>query len=426
MIENVMTVSNIIDIDIRSIIPPAFLGLFDDVCDGKYREYLLRGGRGSGKSTTIAIIVIFLLLTHKYTCAVAIMKQQVRLRYGAFALYRDAISILGLDGLFKISLSPMVITFKPTGQFILFRGLDEAGKTKGIATGIKKYYFAFVHFEELDQFYGMDEVNESLDSIVRGGDKSCIFYCYNPPANKFNWCNEWSHEIIEGRFVHYSSYLDMPKELLGQAFIDRAEAAKEYNEKKYRNVYLGEETGTDGCVFENLEERTITDEEIKDFNYIFQGFDDGWFPDPSVFVRLHYDYKNRTIYILDEIKVNKTPIAQIAAEIARRGYNNHLVTIDNHNTPEVVDTFRKNGVKATRVHKGSGSVAQGIEWLADRKIVVDGRRTPYTYKELREYEYARNRDGEYIGGYPDFNNHAIDAIRYALIDSFIRKYPEKA
>ena len=64
---------------------------------------------------------------------------------------------------------------------------------------------------------------------------------------------------------------------------------KSVNERQWRNVYLGEETGTGGNVFENVELREITDSEIETFDYIYMGLDFGWFPDPLALTKMCYN-----------------------------------------------------------------------------------------------------------------------------------------
>ena len=72
------------------------------------------------------------------------------------------------------------------------------------------------------------------------------------------------------------------------------------------------------------------------------------------------------------------------------------------------------GLPAKEAVKGPGSVDYGMKWLQRRRIVIDRRRTPHAYDEFVNYEYERNKDGEIISGYPDKDNHLIDATRYAL------------
>lgn len=73
------------------------------------------------------------------------------------------------------------------------------------------------------------------------------------------------------------------------------------------------------------------------------------------------------------------------------------------------------GLRIYGVKKGPDSVDYGIRWLQSLdEIVIDKRRCPNTYREFVSYEYERNREGQFISAYPDKNNHAIDAVRYAM------------
>ena len=145
-------------IKMSELIAPKFYTVFNSVIHYKYMHYLLKGGRGSTKSNVIATCVIYMMLKNKHLCAAVFMKHSVRLRNGAFDLYRSVIKRMGLQRLFKISRSPMQITYVPTGQVIVFKGCDDPYKTKGIATSDNDMYFGILHFEELDQFNGISEV----------------------------------------------------------------------------------------------------------------------------------------------------------------------------------------------------------------------------------------------------------------------------
>ena len=206
--------------------------------------------------------------------------------------------------------------------------------------------------------------------------------------------------------------MDAPPEWLGQQFIDEAEHLKAVDERAYQHEYLGIPVGTGGNVFDKLELREITDE-FKGFDRIYQGVDWGWFPDPFAFIRLHYDRARETIYLLDEIYQTKLPNEQSAQRILQRGYNDARIICDSAEPKSVAD-FRAMRLPAQEAIKGPGSVEYGMKWLQRRTIVIDRKRTPNAYNEFVGYEYERNKDGDIISGYPDANNHLIDATRYAL------------
>lgn len=225
--------------------------------------------------------------------------------------------------------------------------------------------------------------------------------------------NKDSLEERKDRLCHKSTYLEAPSEWLGEQFITEAEHLKATDERAYRHEYLGEAVGTGGNVFENLELREITDREIASFDRIYQGVDWGWFPDPFAFIRLHYDRARETIYFIDEIYQNKLTNDASGKLILQKGYRDAYITCDNAEPKSSAD-YRAMGLPAKEAVKGPGSVDYGMKWLQRRKIVIDRRRTPHAYDEFVNYEYERNKDGEIISGYPDKDNHLIDATRYAL------------
>jgi phage terminase large subunit len=117
--------------------------------------------------------------------------------------------------------------------------------------------------------------------------------------------------------------------------------------------------------------------------------------------------------MIDEICQNKLTNEASAGVILKRGYKDAYITCDSAEPKSAAD-FRAMGLPAKEAIKGPGSVEYGMKWLQRRKIVIDRRRTPHAYEEFVNYEYERNKDGEIISGYPDENNHLIDATRYAL------------
>ena len=254
---------------------------------------------------------------------------------------------------------------------------------------------------------------------MRGGPRYWNFESYNPPISRDNWANKDSLEERADRLCHKSTYLEAPPEWLGQQFLDEAEHLKKTDERAYQHEYLGIPVGTGGNVFDNLELRNITDEEIAHFDRLYQGVDWGWFPDPFAFIRLYYDRGREKIYLIDEIYQNKLTNEDSGRIIAQRGYKGTRIICDSAEPKSVAD-YRAMGLPAQEAIKGPGSVEYGMKWLQRRKIVIDRRRTPNAYNEFVGYEYERNKDGDIISGYPDANNHLIDATRYALEPVFRR------
>jgi PBSX family phage terminase large subunit len=399
------------DILLSEKIGSAFYDVAHDVFHHGHTHYDFSGGRGSLKSSTVSIIVPLLLVGNPGTHALVLRKVANTIRDSVYAQYIWAIGELGMAAYWEAKVSPMELIYKPTGQKIMFRGADDPMKIKSIKVPFG--YIAVTHFEEKDQFAGRAEIRTILQSTMRGGSVFWNFESYNPPISRDNWANKDSLEERADRLCHKSTYLQAPPEWLGEQFLAEAEHLKETDERAYQHEYLGIPVGTGGNVFENLELREITDEEMSHFDQIYQGVDYGWFPDPFAFIRLHYDRARETIYLLDEIYQNKLTNEASGNIIIQRGYKDAYITCDSAEPKSVAD-YRAMGLPAKAAVKGPGSVDYGMKWLQRRKIVIDRKRTPNAYNEFVNYEYERNKDGDIISGYPDANNHLIDATRYAL------------
>lgn len=406
-----------------NIVPDVFHKMIRDIRAKKHTEYILPGGRGSMKSSTISLIIPELLKNNPNMHALILRKVGNTIKDSVYAQMKWAIDKLNLTEEFTCKVSPMEITYKPTGQKIYFRGADDPLKIKSIKPEFG--YIGIVWFEELDQFAGPEEIRNIQQSAIRGGNEAYKFKSFNPPRSKNNWANEYTAEAEEkddSALVVHSTYLDLgiEQEWLGDIFLADAEHLKEVNPDAYDNEYLGHANGNGGNIFEYIEERTITDEEISHFDRIYQGVDWGWFPDPYAFARLYYDHARETIYFLDEIGENKKSNDWTAAEIKKRGYDDYVITCDSAENKSVND-YRDAGLPARGAIKGPGSVEYSMKWLQKRKLVFDPARTPKALKEFKKYEYERDKDGNIISGYPDKDNHFIDACRYATEEMWRRR-----
>ena len=399
------------DIRLSEKIGSAFYDVAHDVFHHGHTHYDFSGGRGSLKSSTVSVLVPLLLINNPGTHALVLRKVANTIRDSVYAQYIWAIGELGMAAYWEAKVSPMELIYKPTGQKIMFRGADDPMKIKSIKVPFG--YIAVTHFEEKDQFAGRAEIRTILQSTMRGGSVFWNFESYNPPISRDNWANKDSLEARADRLCHKSTYLQAPPEWLGDQFLAEAEHLKATDERAYQHEYLGIPVGTGGNVFDNLELREITDEEMSHFDHIYQGVDYGWFPDPFAFIRLHYDRARETIYLMDEIYQNKLTNEASGNIIIQRGYKDAYITCDSAEPKSVAD-YRAMGLPAKAAVKGPGSVDYGMKWLQRRKIVIDRKRTPNAYNEFVNYEYDRNKDGDIISGYPDENNHLIDATRYAV------------
>ena len=386
----------------------------------RFVHYDLAGGRGSTKSSVVSLTVVRIMMEpgNEEVNALVLRKVGNTIKDSVFAQYQWAIATLGVSENWETKQNPPELIYKPTGQRIIFRGADKPLKLKSIKMAYG--YIGITHFEEKDQFSGRKEIRTILQSTMRGGELFWNFESYNPPISRDNWANKDSAEERGDRFCHRSNYLELDyPEWLGEQFINEAEHLKETNFRAYQHEYLGIPVGTGGNVFDNLDLREITEEEISHFDRIYQGVDWGWFPDPYAFIRVHYDSTREIIYVIDERYENKVTNENTAQWILEKGYNDVYTTCDSAEPKSVAD-YRSLGVNAKEAIKGQGSVDYGMKWLQKRTIVIDKRRTPHAYQEFVNYEYEKNKDDEWLSNYPDANNHLIDALRYAMERVFKR------
>lgn len=356
-------------------------------------------------------MIPLLLVSHPGTHAAVFRKVGNTLRDSVFNQYIWAIDKLGMNDFWASRTSPPELIYKPTKQRILFRGADDPMKIKSIK--VQFGYIAFTHFEEKDQFAGRAEIRNILQSTMRGGDVYWNFESYNPPISRDNWANLDTQEIRADRLCHKSTYLQAPPEWLGEQFLTEAEYMKETNEREYRHEYLGEAVGSGSEVFENLDIREITDEEVARFDRIRNGVDWGYYPDPFAFNRMQYDAAQRALYIFDELTARKQGNKETAERLIAKGLTREdRITADSAEPKSVAD-FNKFGLSCVGAQKGAGSVAYSMKWLQQlNKIVIDPKRCPDTAKEFTCYEYEKTKEGDIISGYPDKDNHHIDAVRY--------------
>ena len=381
-------------------------------------EYVFEGGRGGLKSSFVAFKIVELIKNNPQMHACITRQVAGTLKDSVYANMKWAINELGLMEEFECKVSPLEIKYIKTGQTIYFRGLDDETKLKSIKPEFG--YIGILWKEEKDQMKGDAQERSVNQSVLRGGDESYDFSSYNPPKSKSNWVNRIKLVPNPKRVIHHSSYLEAPAEWLGQKFIDDAAHLKEINPEAYEHEYLGVPNGDGGNVFEYLEIRDITDEEISRMDRIFAGVDYGWYPDAFCYLRTYYDSAREKIYLIDELYVNKWSNSKTADWIKKKGYDDYTMICDSAE-PKSVNDFRDAGLPARGAIKGPGSIEYGFKFLQTKTLVIDPKRTPNAYKEITEYEYDRDKEGNVISGYPDGNDHAISALRYAYEPLFNRR-----
>ena len=404
-------------------IAPAFREVHAAIKSGSCGEVLLAGGRGSGKSSYVSLELLLQLLRHPESHAVVLRKRENRLRSSVYAQLLWAIREMGLTRQFKSTLSPLELLYQPTGQKILFLGMDDPEKIKSLKAPFG--HFGLLWFEEYDQFGGEEEIRSIEQSVLRGGEFSLVFKTFNPPRSAAHWVNRDFSRTKTGRLCFRSSYLDVPKAWLGSRFLMDAAQLKEQDPAAYEHEYLGKANGTGGQVFRNLTVRCITAEEraaLSDRRR--QGIDWGLYPDPFVYLSAAYLPNERRIFLLDEFSGNCLSNEDIAAALREHGVTpaDRILCDSGGEGQKSASDLRGRGFSVRCAAKGPGSVERGMKWLlSQREIVIDPESCPLAAEEFSRYAYEQSRDGSVKSGFPDRNNHSIDALRYALENYWQRR-----
>lgn len=410
-------------ISVKELLPPHFYGLFWDIHDHKYRHYKMPGGRGTGKSTVAALLIPYFMMKEPETHGICMRRVANTLRRSCWNKVIWALNQMKVRRLWKLNSSTMEMTYLPTGQKIYFCGADDPEKIKSITPEFG--YFGYVWFEERSEFDGEDEEKIILQSLLRGGKNYTVLYTWNPPRT----INAWVNQDILGEpgpktKVYHTTYLTMPREWLGDAFYEEAEARKQQNVIKYRHEYLGEATGFGGQIFDNVHLRKISDEQIAQFDRIVQGLDFGLINDPLAFVRMHYDKRNGgTLYIFREVYAVGMGNRAAAAALKKANPENYMVMADAGDARAIDDINAEYGTRLVPCKKGGGSVEFGLNFMINdiERIIIDPVRCPNTAREFTSYEFDLDKNGNFKCQYPDRDNHSIDAARYGLEAYILRR-----
>jgi len=402
----------------KDLFPINFNDDFRAVLEHKYTEYVEAGGRGSCKSSTISLWIIYLLITHPDYNALILRKVSNTLRDSVYTQLKWACEKLGVAHLFNFTLTPLQATYITTGQVIFFRGADDPLKIKSIKA--PKGYISITWFEETAEFTFNDIETIKL-STMRGGDTFYNFFSYNPPSSVRCWVNAEFRKPRKDRLFRESNYLTVNPQWLGDAFLFEAEEMRKNNERAYRNIFLGEPTGTGSNVFENIELREITQEEINNLEWNYYGVDWGYYPDYFRFVCCSYSIKERILYVYGELSLQKHNNLQAYNKLVdfldNNGIDRNIRIIADSSENKSVADFRDYGLNCRGAIKGPGSREMSYKWLQGlKKIVIDPSRCPFAADEFSLYEYQLDkRTGEIITGFPDGQpDHSIDALRYCL------------
>lgn len=410
----------------RQSVAEVFLPVVASIAKRQHLEYILKGGRGSCKSSFISCEILKILWEDPRGSALIIRKVGNTLRDSVYAQMLWAIDQLGLSEEWEATVSPMELTNKITGQKIMFRGLDEPRKLKSIKP--RKGYFAVIWFEEADELDGMEAVRSVKQSGGRGKKARTItFLSFNPPKSANHWLNKEVAEDKPDRMVHHSTYEQVPRAWLGETFLAEAEALRERNPTAWRHEYGGEATGSGGAVFANLRIRPLTAEETAACrSHAMYGLDFGFSTDPSALMSTAFFARpdgSRALYVFEEYYKAGAGFDALERAI-RRQCGKGQVWADTE--PRTIAELAGRGLRIAAARKGKNSRQFGMQWLEEvDEIIIDAHRCPNAAREFAAFEHARNRDGSWRADYQDGNDHTIDAVRYSCWQVIFRSSRKK-
>lgn len=405
-------------INFLELIAPSFYSVHRDIGENAHTHYALCGGRGSCKSSFASLELVRGIMADKNANAAAIRKIGKNLRESVFEQLLWAIDRLGASDLWDSRVSIPELVYRPTGQKIIFKGADDPRKFKSVK--VSQGYVKYIWFEEADEFTP-EEIDVINQSLLRGDGHFVCLYTYNPPRSAAAGINFEFSKPRSDRLLHRSDYRDVPPEWLGRAFLAEAEYLRKSDPTRYANEYLGEMTGTGAEVFTNVKLEAISDDLIASFAHTYRGVDWGYGADPFVYIGTALENSGRRLYIFEEFYRHGARFDEIAAAISAFNDRGFPVTADSAE-PRSNDELRARGLNIRAAKKGQGSVEYGIRRLCDLEaILIDPIRCPNAAREFTGYRLQSDGCGGFRSGYPDKDNHTIDAVRYALEERFSRK-----
>lgn len=369
----------------------------DAFASGNYRYIINQGGSSSSKTFSILQILSQTANTHSGITIDIASESVPHLKRGVLRDLPIVFEQMGLNLELMLNRSDNFIKF-PNGSKINLIALDNPGKARGSRRDI-----LFINEANLIPY----ETAEQL--LIR--THHTIFIDYNP-TNAFWVHNEIIPKNPDKALLIKSTYLD--NQYLTQAEVDELESRRGDGNNNFWRVYgLGELGIAEGLVFENVTARTITDDELKHFDIIYQGIDWGYIH-PFAFVKCCYDDENKKLYAFDEVYQSRLSL-QASMDLVREKQTDYAEIIADSANPQSIGEFWDNGFNIYPANKTPGSRDFGYRWLQSlREIVIDPVRCPNTLHEFLTMEYLKDKDGKYINDYPKINDDAIDAIRYAL------------
>ena len=379
---------------------------------GRYR--VCKGSRGSKKSKTTALFFIYSMMKYPGANLLVVRKVYRTLKDSCFTDLKWAINTLGVQDYWSVKESPLEIIYIPTGQKILFRGLDDPLKVTSITVETGNLCWAWI--EEAYEINKEQDFN-MLDESIRGKIEEPLYkqitLTFNP-WNEKHWLKKRFFDVEDENIMAKTTNY-MCNEWLDDSDKKLFEDMKKNNPRRYQVAGLGNWGIVEGLVYENWEEKEFDVNEISKRKGVKSAFglDFGYTNDPSAFFCGLIDVANKEIYVFDEIYKNAMKNRQIAEEIIRKGYGKEKIVADSQE-PKSIDELYDLGLKGIRKsRKGRDSINNGIQYIQDYKIIIHPRCVNFI-TEISNYMWDKDKFDNPVNKPVDDFNHLMDAMRYAL------------
>lgn len=384
---------------------------------GRYR--VCKGSRASKKSKTTALNFIVRMMKHPQSNTLVIRKVFRTLKDSCFTELKWAIHRLGVSALWEMKESPLEMTYKPTGQKIYFRGLDDPMKVTSIT--VERGYLCWCWIEEayeITKESDFDMIDESIRGAIppETGLFKQITLTFNP-WNEKHWMKKRFFDSPPSDDILAITTNYQCNEWLDQNDLRVFETMKQNNPRRYRVAGLGEWGIVDGLIYENWEEQTFSVEEISKQPGVVSAFglDFGYTNDPTALFCGLVDPRAMELYVFDELYEKALTNQRIAEKITAMGYGKERIKADSAE-PKSIDELREFGLcHIQSARKGKDSINNGIQYIQNYKIIIHPRCVNFLM-EISNYTWDEDRFGNKINRPIDQFNHLMDAMRYALED----------
>jgi len=385
---------------------------------GRYR--ICKGSRASKKSKTAALNFIFRIMKYPDSNLLVVRKVFSTIKDSCFSELVWAADRLGVSDLWETKFSPLEMIFKPTGQRIFFRGLDDPLKITSIT--VKKGFLCWLWIEEAYEISREDDFN-MLDESIRGAVSYGLFKQITVTLNPWNerhWIKKRFFDAPESLDILAKTTNYLCNEFLDESDIAVFEQMKKTNPKRYKVAGLGLWGVSDGLIFENWQEKNFDVFEISKRKSVKSAFglDFGYTNDPTAFFAGLIDIVNKEIFVFDEIYKKALTNVMIYDEINKKGFSKEKIIADSAEPKSIAELSELGISRIKRARKGRDSVLNGIQFIQGFKIYILPKCNNFI-TEISNYCWDKDRFGNVINSPVDDFNHLMDAMRYAL-EEFLR------